>query len=92
MKAWKDQQAQDRRLRDRYAHWLLVSVAAQALLVNAAFLLLGLKLLAVEEWTARVFIAAVFAEIAALVLVIVKYLFAPPSDAILQFLDEPDER
>lgn len=75
--AWKKQQEQDRELRSRYARWLMLALAVQAVLVNVVFVLLGTRVLTVEEWTARTFIAAVFAEIAAMVLVIVKYLFHP---------------
>lgn len=88
VKAWKDQQTQDRRLREKYAHWLMIAMAVQAVVVNAAFVLLGLGVLALEPWTARVFITAVFGEIAALVLVVVKYLFTPSGDTILKYLDE----
>ena len=87
-KAWKDQQTQDRKLREKYAHWLMIALAIQAILVNALFILLGTGILTGEPWTARVFIMAVFGEIAALVLLVVKYLFAAPSDTILKYLDE----
>lgn len=90
VKAWKDQQTQDRALRERYAHWLIKALAVQAILVNAAFFLAGLKLLAVDEWTARTFILGAFGEIAALVLFVVKYLFTPPDDAILKYLPARD--
>jgi hypothetical protein len=94
VKAWNDQQTQDRKLRERYAHWLMLAMAAQAVVINLAFVLLGCGVLIVEPWTARVFIAAVFAEIAALVLLVVKYLFTPTGDTILKYLDElkPKER
>jgi hypothetical protein len=94
VKAWKEQQAQDRQLREKYAHWLMIAMAVQAVLVNLVFILLGLGVLVVEVWTARVFIMAVFGEIVALVLLVVKYLFTPPGDTILKYLDErrPKER
>ena len=34
VKAWKDQQAQDRRMRERYATYLIVAMGTQALIVN----------------------------------------------------------
>ncbi len=72
----------------------MIALAVQAVVVNVAFVLLGLGALAVEPWTARVFILAVFGEIAALVLLVVKYLFTPSGDTILKYLDErkPKER
>jgi hypothetical protein len=88
VKAWKDQQTQDRKLREKYAHWLMIAMATQAILVNLAFILLGVGVLTVEPWTARTFIMAVFGEIAALVLLVVKYLFTPSGDTILKYLDD----
>ena len=79
VKAWKDQQTQDRKLREKYANWLMLALAIQAVIVNVAFVLLGVGLLTVEPWTARTFIVAVFGEIAALVLLVVRYLFVPQS-------------
>ncbi len=88
VRAWKDQQAQDRMMRERYANYLIVAMGVQALAVNVVFVLIGCGLLTFEPWTAKTFIMAVFAEIAAMVLIIVKYLFTPSSDKVLQFLDE----
>ncbi len=88
VKAWKDQQAQDRTMRERYANYLIAAMGIQALTVNVVFVLMGCGVLSFEPWTARTFIMAVFAEIAAMVLIVVKYLFTPSSDKVLQFLDE----
>ena len=88
VKAWKDQQTQDRAMRERYANYLIVAMGVQALIVNVVFVLIGANVLTFEAWTAKTFIMAVFAEIAAMVLLIVKYLFTRSSDKVLQFLDE----
>jgi hypothetical protein len=88
VRAWKDQQTQDRKLREKYAHGLMIALAVQAVFVNAVCVLLGCGTLTVEPWTARPFIIAVFGEIAALVLLVVKYLFTPSGDTILKYLDE----
>ncbi len=85
--AWKEQQKQDRELRARYARWLMGAMAVQASLINVIFVLMGCGLLSFESWTARTFIVSVFGEIAALVLMVVKYLFTPSSASILQFLE-----
>jgi hypothetical protein len=45
VKAWKDQQTQDRKLREKYAHWLIIAMAVQAVVVNLVFVLLGLSVL-----------------------------------------------
>lgn len=88
VKAWKDQQTQDRKMRERYATCLIGAMGVQALVVNVVFVLMGCGVLTFEAWTARTFIMSVFAEIAAMVLIVVKYLFTPSSDRVLQFLDE----
>jgi len=77
LRAWEKQQEQDRKMRQRYAWWLMAAMGGQVLFINVMFVLLGCSVILVEPWTARTFILAVFAEIAALVLWVVKYLFAP---------------
>ena len=57
---------------------------AQAVIVNIAFFLIGFGLMKADPGTARVFIIAVFSEIAAMVFFIVKYLFRPGSDEVLK--------
>jgi hypothetical protein len=88
IKAWRDQQAQDRKMRERYATYLILAMGIQAFVVNVVFVLMGCSVLTVEAWTANTFIMAVFAEIAAMVLIVVKYRFTPSSDKVLQFLGE----
>ena len=78
--AWKEQQVEDRNLRNRYATWLLWLMTAQIIAIHTIFLLLGLGVLTVERWTASTFITAVFAEVAGLVLIVVKYLFQPSAN------------
>lgn len=63
-------------------------MGVQAPIVNVVFVLMGSNVLTFEAWTARTFIMGVFAEIAAMVLIVVKYLFTPSSDKVLQFLDQ----
>jgi len=64
----------------------MVALAAQAIVINIVFVLMGSRLLSVEPWTARTFILSVFGEIAGMVLIVVKYLFTPSSEQILRFL------
>ena len=73
--AWETQQTQERMLRRSYAGWLLLLLFLQVIVINIVFFLIGLKYLIVEEWLAKTFIIAVFAEIAAMTLVVVRYLF-----------------
>src|SRR5438477_13005173 len=53
VKAWKDQQVQDRNMRERYATYLIVAMAMQALVVNVVFVLMGCGVLTFEAWTAK---------------------------------------
>jgi hypothetical protein len=73
--AWERQQGEERKLRRSYAGWLLFLLFLQVILVNAGFLLVGLKYLIIEEWVAKTFIIAVLGEIAGMTLVVVRYLF-----------------
>lgn len=82
--AWKKQQTEERAMRRTYATSLLIALGIQALLVNAIYVLVGCKVLVFDPWTARTFIMAVFAEIAAMVFWIVKYLFRQTGNEILQ--------
>ena len=84
--AWKTQQTQERNLRSKFANWLLIAVAVQSVLINIYFVLLGLDALRVEEWTSRVFILAVFTEMATLITLVVKYLFARDDGSLLKCL------
>lgn len=87
VKAWKDQQIQERAMRERYARYLIAGMGLQALLINVVFILIGANVLSFEPWTSRTFIMAVFADIAGMVLIVVKYLFTRSSDNLLQFLN-----
>lgn len=86
--AWTQQQDQDRALRKTYGKWLLVALFVQTFLINLAFVLIGAKVLVVDQWVAQTFIVSVFAEIAAMVVIIVKYLFPDKSDAIVNILEK----
>lgn len=84
--AWKTQQSQDRRMRRHYAIGLLIALAAQIVFVDVVYVLMGLGVLRFDAWTARTFIMAVFAEVAAMVFFIVKYLFRASNDKILELV------
>lgn len=92
LRAWAKQQDQDREMRRKYATWLMLAMALQVVFIDVVYVLMGSGVLTVEPWTARTFIMAVFAEIAALVLWVVKYLFAPqalPQYGVLNTKEEP---
>ncbi len=73
--AWKQQQDQDRKMRKTYANWLIGAMSVQVVAINVIFVLIGCGVLKFEQWTANTFVTATFAEISALVLLVVKYPF-----------------
>ena len=85
--AWKQQQDQDRKMRKLYANWLMGAMSIQVVAVSVIFVLIGCGVLKFEQWTANTFVTATFAEISALVLLVVKYLFPATSDRILDLID-----
>jgi hypothetical protein len=82
--AWKLQQTQERGLREKYAFTLIVSFIVQAALINVVFLLVGMEWIKYDPGVAKAFILAVFGELSAMVFFIVKYLFRPGSDKVLE--------
>ena len=84
---WKQQQDQDRKMRKLYANWLIGAMVVQVVAINVIFVLIGRDVLKFESWTANTFVMATFAEISALVLIVVKYLFPTTTDRILDLID-----
>lgn len=73
--SWERQQKEERKLRQRYARWLLAGVFVQVVLANVAFFLVGTGHLEVEEWLAGTFIVGTFGEVVGLATIVTKYLF-----------------
>ena len=86
--AWKQQQEQDRKLRKLYANWLMCAMSAQVIAINIIFVLIGCGILKYEQWTANTFVMATFAEISALVLLVVKYLFPAGTEKVRDLIDQ----
>ena len=70
----------------------MLAMALQIGVINIVFILIGMKVLVFEQWTANTFIMSVFAEVAALVLLVVKYLFARPDDTLLRLAGRKRQR
>jgi hypothetical protein len=85
--AWRQQQDQDRKMRKLYANWLMIAMSVQVVAINVIFVLMGSGTLKFEQWTANTFIITVFAEISALVVLVVKYLFPATADRTLDLID-----
>ena len=88
VKAWRISKPKTANSVEKMFHLLMIAMAIQAVFINIAFLLIGFGLLVVEPWTARTFMMAVFAEMAAIGCLVVKYLSPLPGDAIFKYLDE----
>lgn len=86
--AWETQQKEERLLRRTYANYLLFVLLLQIVLINGAFFAIGLGYLVIEKWIATTFIMAVFFEITALVLVIIKYLFPKVGSEVLNLIEK----
>jgi ABC-type transport system involved in cytochrome bd biosynthesis fused ATPase/permease subunit len=86
--AWKKQQEEERKLRARYATWLLLAMSFQVVCLIAAFFLIGTGTLKVEKWVATAFMVGIFGEVAAMALIVVKYLFPPVPRDIAGLLDK----
>lgn len=85
--AWKQQQDQDRKMRKTYATWLMVAMSGQIVGINIIFILIGCGLLEFQRWTTNTFVMSVFAEVSAMALLVVKYLFPATSDKVLNLID-----
>lgn len=84
---WEHHQKAERLLRARYANWFFLLLLAEVLLVNLGFFLIGLKVLSVSDWVANTFIIGVFAKIAGMTLLIMRYLFPRPSSQLLDLIE-----
>jgi hypothetical protein len=88
LKAWERQQSQERKMRSVYAKWLLIALFAQMIVVNIAFFGIGLQWLVIEKWVSTTFIMTVFGEIAAMALIVVKYLFPKVGAEVLSLIEK----
>jgi hypothetical protein len=86
--AWERQQSEERALRQGYAKKILIALFVQMGLVNIAFFAVGFRWIAVEPWVANTFIMAVFGEIAAMALIVIKYLFPAVGSDVLSLIEK----
>ena len=87
VQTWEHQQREERELRRDYASRLLWMWVVQALVVNLAFVLIGLRILVVDQWVANAFILSVFAELVGMVLIVMRYLFPKDGDSLLNLIE-----
>ena len=80
---WQSQHGADIKLRKDYAMWLFALLAIETITVFVIVFLTGYKRMEFEEWTFRVFIGSVYAQIVGAVYVMIRYLFSKDSHVIL---------
>lgn len=83
LESWSTQKSEERKLRKLYALCFVVILALQIIIMNVVFVLAGCSILTLSETQFNVFFVSMFGEIAALVLIITKYLFHQDSDTKL---------
>ena len=87
VQTWEHQQREERKLRRDYASRLLWIWVVQAFVVNLAFVLIGLRILVVDQWVANAFILSVFVELVGMVLIVMRYLFPKDGDSLLNLIE-----
>jgi len=86
--AWERQQEEERNLRRGYAKGLLIALLIQMFLVDLAFFLIGWSFITIDRWVAETFILGVLGEVAAMTLIVVKYLFPETGSQVLSLIEK----
>lgn len=86
LSAWEKQQVEERDIRRKYAWCLLFGLFVEAMVANIAFFMIGFGIINVSEWVANAFIVGIFGEIAAITLIVVRYLFPQIGKEVLDML------
>lgn len=87
IKAWEEQQAEERGLRRTYAKALITILGIEIAATFVAFFLTGAGVLTSSRWMAEVFLVGALAQSTSLVLVVVKYLFPDRSSDVLKLVE-----
>lgn len=86
--AWKLQNEAERSLRQKVAWYILGALAFQILLVNTCYFLIGFGVLRVDADLSKIFVLAVFTEVVAMVLIVLRYLFPQVGNEFLQLIKD----
>jgi hypothetical protein len=87
IRAWEEQQREERSLRSIYAKVLIAILGAELAAIFAAFFLVGAGLLHPPQWMAEGFLLTGFLQSTGLVLIVVKYLFPERSSEVLRLVE-----
>jgi hypothetical protein len=88
IETWRGQQELDRRLRKIYATIMVIALFIEIVFSFTVILLIGYEKIRIDQWVANVFFTAVFAQTAAMIMAIVKYLFPPTNVEFLKLLEK----
>jgi hypothetical protein len=86
--AWGTQQGEERELRKSYASKLIIALVVQLVIVDGVFIVMGAGGLTIPESVANTFIVSVFGEIAAMALIVTRYLFPKVGVEVLNLIEK----
>lgn len=86
--AWQKQNKAERKLRQKVAWYILIALGIQIIIVNVVFSLMGFSIMDADIDLAKTFILAVFFEIVAMVLIVLRYLFPNVGNEFLQLIKD----
>lgn len=73
---WKEQQNNDRDMRKTISYWILGILGVEVLAANVAMFCLGFGFMTISDpWLTKIFFTAVFAQVVAILMFVIKNLF-----------------
>lgn len=85
---WAEQHEADRKLRLKYAYWLLGALFFQIITINTIVFLYGFGIIILQEWVANIFVMSVFTEVTTMIFIILKYLFPKSGAEFLNLIEK----
>lgn len=85
--AWTRQQEEERNLRRTYAKWLIIAFCVEIVLIFLAFFLYGVSVISADRVVVGAFLGTALAQTAALLMVIVRYLFPDRGSDLLRLVE-----
>jgi len=86
--AWKDKNKLENELKKKYGSKLLWIFGGEIGVSMILLILMGVKIIELEEWTINIFFTAVFTHTSIMVVHIIKHLFPITQENILKFLED----
>ncbi len=82
VETWKDQQAADRNLKEKYGLWIMGILVIEFIFMGGLLVFIGLGKLSFPEWVINAFVITTFSQIMGVVYLIVKNLFSGGNEII----------